>query len=88
LESSKAKDAIYRFGFDRGDVCEPLYDAKKCSDFKGWKDSEGGNCKKYEKKRWCAEYRDYVPPKEEWAGDKYVTAGKACCACGGGTKHR
>jgi len=87
LENSKAKDVIYRFGLEKSDVCEPLYDTTKCTDYKGWKDDEGGDCKKYEKKRWCAEYRDYAPPKEEWSGDEeYITAGEACCACGGGNK--
>lgn len=86
LENSKAEDAIYRFGFEYRDVCEPIYDRNKCFDYKGWKDDEGENCKKYEKKRWCAEYRDYAP-KEERKGEKaYITAGEGCCACGGGKK--
>ena len=64
LESSKAKDAIYRFGFERSDVCEPLYDPKKCFDFKDWKDNEGGNCRKYEKERWCADTVTTSPIKK------------------------
>jgi hypothetical protein len=82
LENSKAEDAIYRFGLDAQEVCEPLYDHDKCLDYKDWKDEEGENCQKYERKRWCAEYRDYAPKNDK----KYVTAGEACCACGGGKK--
>jgi hypothetical protein len=82
LENSKAEDAIYRFGLDAREVCEPLYDHDKCLDYKDWKDEEGENCQKYERKRWCAEYRDYAPKNDK----KYVTAGEACCACGGGKK--
>lgn len=82
LENSKAKDAIYRLGFNKNDACEPLYDRSKCKDYQDWVDEDGESCRKYEKERWCAEYRDYAPEGD----DKYVTAGEACCACGGGTK--
>lgn len=83
LENSKADEAIYRLGFDKYKECKPWYDRTKCSDYKDWVDEDGEPCRTYERKRWCAEYRDYVPEK---GGDKYVTAGKACCACGGGNK--
>lgn len=84
LEDSKADDAIYRLGFDKKDVCEPLYDRSQCSDYKDWKDEDGEPCRTYEKKRWCAEYSDYAPSNDE----NYVTAGVGCCACGGGNKKK
>ena len=56
---------------------------RKCTDKAGFKDSYGA-CKKYERKKWCAEGGAGSGWQASW-GKLGQGAAAACCACGGGT---
>lgn len=76
LEFGKAQDALWNLGIDGEMFCEPLYHEDECEDL-GFIDEDGNGCDVYEDERWCAEFGSVE-------NEEGVTAGEACCACGGG----
>ena len=77
LEFGKAQDALWNFGWDYQEFCEPLYNDDECQNYEDFQDDDGNGCEVYEEERWCAEYGNSL-------NSNGVTADEACCACGGG----